>query len=108
MHQLPAVASEQATATRENFVERFLKVRRVLGHIPSNLFDVLLIALLDLLAKELTQRTVAKAFVALLGMIRHQIGHERPRKSTRALTGVGSKERINWTLPRCRCRHPRR
>jgi hypothetical protein len=41
-HWLPAAESEQTPTARENLVERFLKVRRVLGDVAPNLLKVLL------------------------------------------------------------------
>jgi len=45
---------EQLATTAEDFIERVLKVRRSLGRLSPNLLKILLVAFLDIFAKELS------------------------------------------------------
>lgn len=95
---LPAAtdgASEQLASAAQNIVQRFLKMRRALGDVASDLLHVLFVALLDVFPEQLTQRTVAQSFFALLRMVGHQIRHERASEATGALARVGVQERID-------------
>ena len=87
---------EELASAAQNVVERILKVRRSVGEFTSHLLDILLVAFLDLVAKELTQRSVAQAFFALLRVIGDKVGHKRPRQTSRALPGIGIEKRIDW------------
>ena len=78
--QEPA-SSEQLASSAQNLVQRFLEMRRALGEFPPNLLDVFLIALLDLFAKKLTQSAIAKPVLALLRVIRDQIGDQGARQT---------------------------
>ena len=82
-------------------------MRRVLRDVAPDLLQVFFVALLDFLAKELPQRAIAKAFIALLRMIRHQIGDQCPGEPPRALYRIGTQEGINGTLPGGGCRRRR-
>lgn len=63
---------------RQNLVQRFLKVGRRFGKLATDLIHIFLIALLDLLAKQVLERPIAKSFGAAVGKVRDEIGHERP------------------------------
>ena len=65
--------SEEFSPAAENVVQGFLKVWRCFGQLPSDLINVLFVTLLDFLAKQLAERAVPDALIALLRMIRHQI-----------------------------------
>jgi hypothetical protein len=66
-------------AGTEHFVECFLKVGGALRELLPYLCNILLEALLDLLAEELLECAVAKPFSVLRGMVGDDIGDERAR-----------------------------
>ena len=98
-HQLPAgpadEASKQLASGAQNLVECFLKMRRTLGHFATDLLHILLVTLLDIFSKELPQATVAQPFIPFLGMVRHQIRHQRAGETARALSRICIEERID-------------
>src|SRR5688500_386123 len=67
---------EELLASGENLVERILKVRGRLGQLLPHLIDVLLVALLDLLTKELLESAVAESLFTLLRKVRNDVGHQ--------------------------------
>ncbi len=70
---------KDALSPGENVVQRILEVRRRLSEIAPNLFHVLFVRFLDLIAEELFERTVAIALVLLFGMIRNHVRHKGTR-----------------------------
>ena len=48
-------------------------MRRGFSEVLAHLIDILLIALLDLFAEEILERTVAQTFIATLRKIRYQV-----------------------------------
>jgi hypothetical protein len=72
----------------EHFVQRFLKVRGALRELLSHLCNILFEALLDLLAEELLQSPVAKAFGMLRGMVGDNVGDKSAREPLRPLVRV--------------------
>ena len=62
----------------QDLVQRFLKVGRRFRKLASDLIHIFLIALLDLFAKQILERTIAKSFGATIGKVGDEIGNERP------------------------------
>ena len=56
---------EHLAPSCEHVVQRFLEVHGRLGELAAHLFDILLVALLDLVAEQLLQRSALQAFIAL-------------------------------------------
>src|SRR5215218_8190913 len=72
--------SEDAPSAGQHVVQRVLEVRRRIGELLPDLLDVFLVALLDLLAKELLERAGAEPFLALLRMVGDDVGDEGTRQ----------------------------
>ena len=106
---LPAVSrqpSEKLSPAAQNLIQRFLKVRRSFSKFTTNLLDVFLITLLDLLAEKLPQGAVPDSLIALLRMIRDQIRNKCTREPARTLARIGLEERVDGparTLAANRC-----
>jgi hypothetical protein len=64
---------EDLLAARENVIQGVLKMRRAVGELPTNLIDVLLVALFDFLPKQLLQRSIANTFIATLREVDDEI-----------------------------------
>src|SRR5207248_3250586 len=91
----PTPVSKYLVPPGENLVQRFGPERRSLRELDPDLLDVFLPALLDLVLEQLRQRAVAQPLLALLGMVHHQVGHERPREPAGLLFRVLHHERIH-------------
>lgn len=68
---------EEPLPAGEDLVQCILKVRRRIGKLLSHLIDVFLEALLDLLAEEIFERSIAETFVPSLREICDEIRDER-------------------------------
>jgi hypothetical protein len=86
---------KQLSPAAKDLVQRVLKMRRTFGQLAANLLDEFLVALLDLLAEELSQRAIAQAVLLLLRMIRHQVRDQRAREASGSLAGVSIEKRID-------------
>jgi hypothetical protein len=63
-------------------------VRRTLGELAAHLLDVFLVALLDLLAEELLERSIAQPFLALLREVGDDVRDERTRETLGLRVGI--------------------
>ena len=91
----PNARSEYFLATCEQIVQGILEVRRRLGELASDLRDVLLIALLNLILEELLQGAITQTFLSLLRKVRNQIGDERSREALCFRVRIVREERID-------------
>src|SRR5690242_21828936 len=89
---------EDLLPAREHVVQCVLEVRRRLGEFLSDLLYVLLVALLDFLAKELLQCPGTHSFVALLRVVRDHVRDESARQPLRLLIRIICQERIYRNL----------
>ncbi len=89
---------EHFLAPSENVVQGVLEVRCRFGKLLSDLLDVLFVALLDLLSKQLLQRTRTHSLIAFLRMVRHHVRNERAGESFRFLVRVVREERVDRNL----------
>jgi hypothetical protein len=85
---------EDFLAGTQHFVQCFLEVGGALGELLSYLRNILFEALLDLLAKELLESSVAKPFCVLRRMVGDYVGDESAREPLCALIGVFGEERV--------------
>src|SRR5688500_5326753 len=95
---------EELLPAGENFIERILKVRRRLGELLPHLIDVLLVALLDLLAKELLERPIAQPFLPLLRKVGDDVRYQRARQALRLDVRVVRQEGVDGARRRWRRR----
>ena len=72
---------EQFFAARENVVQRILKVRGGPGEVTSNLIDIFLVALLDLVPEQRLERPVAQSLRMPSGMIGNDVRHQCASKT---------------------------
>ena len=70
-------------------------MRRRLGELFPHLFDILLVTLLDLFAKQLLERSVAQSFFPFLREVRDDVGDECARETLRLDVRIVREERIN-------------
>ena len=91
---------EELLAAGEHLVESILKVRGCLGELLPHLIDVLLVALLDLLTKQLLERAVAQTFFPLLRKVCNDVGHERARESLGLDVRIVGEKRVDRTSSR--------
>jgi hypothetical protein len=84
-------------AGTQHFVQCFLEVGGALGQLLSYLRNILFEALLDFLAEELLQSSVAKPFCVLRRMVGNNVGDESAREPLCPLIGVLREERIERT-----------
>src|SRR5512140_1762087 len=73
---LVASPLEELLSSGEHVVQCVLEVRGAFGELAADLLDVFLVALLDLLAEELLQRSVAHPFLPLLREVRDDVRDE--------------------------------
>src|SRR5690606_36309611 len=92
---------ENALPACQDVVQGVLEMGGRLGELLSDLFYVLLIALLDLFLEALTKRSVSKAGLPLLWMVGDHVGHQRPREAPRLHVSIMCEERID-RASRCR------
>ncbi len=71
-------------------------MRRRACKVTSYLIDVLLVALLDLVAEQRLERPIAKSLGVTRRMVRDDIRHQRACESFGAQGRVASEERIDW------------
>src|SRR6266542_1247679 len=86
---------EDLVAAREDLVQGLGPERRAARELGTDLVDVILPALLDLVLEELRQRMVAQPLLALLRMVHDQVRHERPGEPPRLLLRVLHHERVH-------------
>lgn len=106
---IPAVAGmtelEKLLAACENVVQRILKVRGRSSEVTSDLIDIFLVALLDLVAEQGLERSIAQTLCMTRWMIRYDIGDKRARKPFCPQRRIARQERIDRSaLPRIRLR----
>jgi hypothetical protein len=82
-------------STREQIVQRILKVRGALGELLAHLSHVFLVALLNLFLEKLLQRTVSQAVLPLLRKVGHEIGDQRSGQTLRLCVGIVGEEGID-------------
>jgi len=86
---------EDSLSGAEHFVQRLLKMRRRARELRAYLHNILIVALLDLLTKQLLQRPVLKTFGVLGGIVRHHVRNERASEAFGAKAGIAREERVD-------------
>ena len=97
----PLESLENLLPARQHFVQRFLKIRRALCELLSDLRNILLKALFYLLSKELLQGSVAQTFRVLGRMVGDDVRDKRSREALRTLVGVFGKKWIKRAPSAC-------
>ena len=87
--------SEDAISGSEHFVERILEERRRFSDLTANLFDVFIVALSNLVPKQLLECAVRQAVGPLSRLVRHHVRHQRASESFRARHRIAAQERID-------------
>ncbi len=72
---------EKLFSACENVVQRILKMRRGPGKVASNLVDILLVALLDLVAEQSLESPVAQSLGVASRVVGDNVRHERACKT---------------------------
>ena len=86
---------EDLLAGTKNFVQRLLKVCRRAGKVCSDLGNILIVALLDLVLEELLERSFLEALGVLSRIIRHHVRYECASESLCAQSRIASEERVD-------------
>jgi len=68
-----STALEHLPPCRQHVVQRFLEMNRRLGKLATDLLHVFLIALLDLVAEQLLERTALEALIPFGGIVSHHV-----------------------------------
>ena len=86
---------EELLSPREHVVQGVLEVRRAFCELAADLLDVLLVALLDLIAEERLQCPIAKPLFPLLRKVRDDVGDEGARESLCLDVGIVGEKRVD-------------
>src|SRR5688500_3785482 len=89
------VALEHLLAVRQNVVQGIREMRRRFRELASDLIDELLIALPDLLAEEILQRSVSQPLLLLLRKVGDEVRDQRAREASRLRVRVVRQERVD-------------
>ena len=99
---------KQLSSACQYFVQCFLEVRSRVGHLPSDLFRILLPALLDLLLEQLLEVAITEALLSLAGMVHDHVRNEGPSQTSSLECRILRQERVGRASSRRGWRGPSR